>query len=230
MKCSIRLVLPVLLIAGFAMLFSACSPVGAGSNELTDESVTITDMGDHYAVTLDFTTGRSHKEIGTFYGYAIRAKVPNVESLIDSYIAETCYANAGYDTTLMLQMYQAVMKTNVANIEPHIPQDYRDEIDGMSVALCSSGATDGFNDGKLSINELYAINLILDVSKTMSCSAFSAFGAASATGKTISGRVLDWANGSTYQLNKLHAVVTIKNGSKSIALIGYLGYMAGFLS
>jgi hypothetical protein len=216
----------IALVAAFAALVAACSSGGGESGGDADDAVTIADKGDHYAVTLDFSTGLSHREIGRLYGKAILATVPNIESLIDSYIAETCYSMAGGDSSVAQNVYKAAVQTNVGNVKPQVPQDYRDEIDGMSV-LCGAGAADVLDDGKLSVNELYAINLILDVSKGMSCSAFSAFGAASATGKTVTGRVLDWNCGSRYQLNKLHAVVTIKNGPKSIALVGFLGYMAG---
>ena len=216
----------IALATAFVALFAACSSGSDEPDAVADGAVTIADKGDHYAVTLDFSTGHTHREIGRLYGEAILKAVPNIESIIDSYIAETCYYMAGYNPLTAQNVYLAAVQTNVGNVKPQVPQDYRDEIEGMSV-LCSAGTADVLNDGKLSVNELYAINLILDVSKGMSCSAFSAFGAASATGKTVTGRVLDWDSGEHYQLNKLHAVVTIKNGTKSIALVGFLGYMAG---
>lgn len=221
-----RIAFVTILVALLAACSSGGGDSGGDTDGDTDGAVTITDKGDHYAVTLDFSTGHSHREIGELYGEAIRKAVPDIESIIDSYIAETCYSNAGGNPAGAQLAYRAAIQNNVGNVKPQVPQDYRDEIDGMSV-LCSSGTTDGFDDGKLSVNELYAINLILDVSKGMSCSAFSAFGAASATRNTVTGRVLDWNAGLEHQLNKLHAVVTIKNGTKSIALVGFLGYMAG---
>jgi len=83
-------------------------------------------------------------------------------------------------------------------------------------------ASDKVSDGILSANEYWALQFLPELGQ-FSCSALSVSGSSSATGKTIVGRNLDWGRGSSYQLSQLHSVSVIKNGTKSLVSVGFLG-------
>lgn len=178
------------------------------------ESVSMINKGSHFEVVLDFTTGKSHFEIGKEYGAMILEAIPEYESLFDSYIAEIT-RNDKYHNRLL---------GRVMDIKPQIPKDYADEIEG--IASNFSGMNDNSRgDGKLSVDEFFLINLFPDVARSAQCSALSVFGQRSDTKETMTARILDWISGEKNQLSQMHAVVTYKNSEQSIMTIGYLGYM-----
>jgi len=182
--------------------------------------VSIVNHGNYYEATLNFTTGVSHYEMGQLLMQKILIAVPNFEQLLDSYMAEVIGS----------QNYYTVLLGRIADIRTQIPQEYRDEIDGMASQL-SGGSVDSIGDGKLSIDEFYGIQLVADVFRSTQCSGISVYGSRSATGNTITARLLDWYDGSNHQLSQIQSVTIIKNGSKSICSIGYLsimGILTGF--
>ena len=185
-----------------------------------DSTVSIVDHGNYYEATLNFTHGVSHYEMGRLLMQKILIAVPNYEQLLDSYIAEIIGS----------QNYYTVLLGRMENIKTQIPQDYKDEIDGMASQL-SGGNVDSMGDGKLSIDEFYGIQLVADVFRPTQCSGISVYGSRSATGNTMTARLLDWYDGSNHQLSQIQSVTIIKNGSKSICSIGYLsimGILTGF--
>lgn len=199
------------------LIFLIVNLVGCTNSKASDaskEPVSIINKGSHFEVVLDFTTGKSHFEMGEAYGAAILEAIPEYEALFDSYIAEM--TRNDQDLNFLLE--------RVNDIKPQINKDYVDEIEG--IASNFSGLTDNIRgDGKLSTDELFLINLFPDVARSAQCSALSVYGQRSATQETATARILDWISGEKNQLARIHAVVTYKNSEKSIMTIGYLGYM-----
>lgn len=208
-KISVFILVAVLTVS--ATFISFADQTGPSAPK---ETVTITDAGNYYEVSLDLRNGVSHREIGEEYASKILQAVPDYEALFDSYVAEAL----GSD-----DFYKVVLK-RVEDIKPQINKDYRDEIDGMGSKF-SGGDQDVRGDGKLSLDELYAINLFPDTARGTQCSALGVYGGRSETRHTLAERVLDWYSGSQNQLAKIQAVATFKNGKKSICSIGYLGFM-----
>jgi len=179
------------------------------------ENVFITDKNTYYDVILNFETGASHARIGEELGRKILKTVPRYEALMDSYLMEITQNN---------DAIYGVFLQRTKEILPQVPQEYRQEIEGMAVAF-SGGTVNAKGDGKLSLDELCLLNLLPDVARGCQCSAFGAFGPRTESKNTILERTLDWHDGSQNQAAQIHAVVTIKNGPKSICLIGYLGFV-----
>ncbi len=172
----------------------------------------ITDHGTYFGVTLDFT-GTTARQVGADYGQAIKAIMPDFEAQLDTFLADMLGSDAMF----------AALQHRVEAIKPQLDQSYRDEIEGIASAL-SGGATDKLGDGKLSLNELYMVNLNTDALRPTQCSFSSVWGQRSATRRTLSARILDWPDGPTFPMAKCQAVVHFINGPKSIYSIGYLGY------
>jgi hypothetical protein len=170
-------------------------------------------MNNHYYRVVIHVGDGSHYDTGREYAEQTLRAVPNWEEIVDSYIAE-----------LTDDFTYTIVLGRVADIKSRIPQDYKSEIDGFASVL--SGGTNNTRDDKhISKDELYLINLLPDVGRSTQCSAVSVFGDLSATGSTITGRILDWITGSDNQFPRLQAVVIIQNGSRSVCLIGALGFM-----
>lgn len=179
----------------------------------SNEIVSIINKETHYEVTLNMNNV-SHKALGEEYAKSIIRLIPDYESTIDSYLAEISSSDDKYNLFI----------TRTKDIKPQIPKSYCDEIEGM--AQCFSGNNSNIRgDGKLSLDEIYLLNLIPDVARGTQCSALSVYKGRSATKNTITGRILDWYQGSQNQLTKIQSVTTFKNGAKSICSIGYLGYL-----
>jgi len=177
-----------------------------------DSTVQIVNRGTYYEVTMDYTAGISHYDMGVMLGQKILIAKPDFEQLFDSYIAEIADDLSIYNT----------MINRVADIKPQIPREFQDEIDGMASQL-SGGNINSMGDNKLSKDELYTMQLLTDVYRATQCSGISVFGSRSATGNTMTARILDWYDGADHQLAQVQSVTSIHNGSKSIYSIGYLG-------
>jgi hypothetical protein len=169
---------------------------------------------------MDYTTATSHYDMGQLLMQKIVQALPNIEQLADSYLTEIVGNKSTFD----------VLVYRMAEIRPQISQEYLDEMYGMASQV-SGGDIDSLGDNKLSKNELYLMQLIPDVWRTTQCSGVSAFGSRSATSNTMTARVLDWYDGASHELAQFQSVTTIKNGDKSICMIGYLcvmGVITGF--
>lgn len=186
---------------------------------VAQNDVTITDRGTHYDVVLNLENGATHRQVGEQYGRLLREKVPDFEKQLDSYIAENC-------TSWII--HKAVMR-RVRLIKPQIPQEYRDEIEGIASQL-SGGDDDERGDGKISENELYLFNLLGDVARLYQCCAVGVYGDSSATGSPIVGRNFDWPDGKQNQLAKIQSVLTIKDGRRSTVTVGCLGFQGAVSS
>ena len=179
--------------------------------------VTIQKVNDtYYLVSLDLTS-TSHRELGRRYAEMIEIYMPDYEEISDSFLKdmvdELAKAGITFDD----------LKNRAFDLKQSLLQEYIDEIDGMSEVF--SYTTDLPGDGRLSQNELLLLQLVPDVMRPTMCSASAAFGSSSYTGNTIVGRNLDWYDFPETELSRLHAITVIKNGSKSITLIGSLGQL-----
>ncbi len=213
MKKKISLVFFVLL---FGCGLSIQTTTVWAAEKSSGEAVQLTDKGAYYEVVLDFGTGLSHKQIGQALGEKIRQKIPQYEALVDLYLLEITQGKE--------EVYQEFLRrANV--IKAQIDPDYRDEIEGMASKF-SGGAVNARGDKKLSRDEFFLLNLIPDAARGSMCSALGVFGPRSETKKTMVERTLDWPDGSQHQAANIQAVTTIKNGKKSVCLIGYLGFLA----
>ncbi len=196
-----------------------CSGSGGGSSP----AVIIQRNAGYYDVVLDHA-GRTHREVGRAYAEAIRATVPDYEARLDALI----YLQLDIVNAVLAEVQQptltiADLVRRARAIAANVPQDYVDEIQGMQEIY--GYATDA-EDGRLSANELLVVNLFPDVLRPGGCSASAAFGEASATGKTILGRNLDWFTATAEIAAPLSAVQTFKNGSKSSVNLTMLGMLS----
>ncbi|MBP7737005.1 MAG: hypothetical protein KA369_13590 [Spirochaetes bacterium] len=186
-------------------------------------TIIVNDSGvrKYYSVTLNYTVGRTPREIGTQYGWAIRRYIPDYELMLRSYLHELIEATKEIESWTVTY---AMIKTRIDAIRPQLPQAYRDEIEGFAETLSDVGydADDILDHTYLA----YTISLLPDVVRPFACNAFGVDASHSATGKSILYRTLEWEGGSANQLNKMHAIVKYINGSKTFYSIGYLGVMS----
>lgn len=165
--------------------------------------------GTFTKVIMDFNDS-SHKEMWALYIEKLLQIFPTLE--------------ADYDGRLVSSMDRETYNNRLGKLQylkPQVPKDYQDEIKGMASKF-SGGTNNILGDGKLSVDELYYISLYVDIIMARGCSAISVFGPASVTGKNMIARLVDW-----YPRTD-NAVFTIKNGDKSIVIIGrHLSIMAG---
>lgn len=194
------------------VIFVGCSNDTAKSKNI----VNIEEFDKHYEVTIDYSTEMSPRQVGEIYGAEMLDTVPDYESIIDAYLEE------------IIGPFMTVYLKRVEDIKPQIDQSYIDEIEGIASNFKKADKNE-LGDGLLSVDEFYILNLIPDISRGTQCSAISVYGEASSTGKTMSGRILDWYGGSENQIAKIQSVTTYLNEDKSICSIGYLGYI-GILS
>jgi len=185
--------------------------------------VEIRNMGNYYKVVLDFTRGTSHREIGEELGEKILMTVPGYEALLDSILMESAMKLAdGEESKLESCYYEILRRAN--DIKGQLNKDYRDEIEGMASRF-SGGNINIMGDNKISVDEVYALFLIPDIIRAANCSFLAVHGSRTANGKLLMAKLFDWDSGSRNQLSEIHAVTTIKQGNKSIFLIGLLGYL-----
>ena len=172
-------------------------------------TVNINWNGIFTKVIMDFNDS-THKEMWALYIEKLLQIFPTLE--------------ADYDGRLVSSMDRETYNNRLGKLQylkPQVPKDYQDEIKGMASKF-SGGTNNILGDGKLSVDELYYISLYVDIIMARGCSAISVFGPASVTGKNMIARLVDW-----YPRTD-NAVFTIKNGDKSIVIIGrHLSIMAG---
>ena len=198
----------IYIIVAALSFFAGCSPASVSP----EDTVTIVDKGTHFEVIIDYSSGKTHREIGEELGDKILQAVPNYEALVDSYLLD------------VIGNWYGRCIDRAKKIKPQINQDYIDEIEGIASRF--SGADENKpGDGKISVDECYVLNLIGDVARGTQCSALGVYGDRSKTGETMSARILDWPGGSENQIAQIQSVTTYKNGDKSVCSISYLGFV-----
>ncbi len=176
--------------------------------------VTIADSGTYYHVVCDLASAGSRHQMGLELGQQIAAAAPEFGTLVDSYLAERSGSNSTYNAWI----------ARMGDIWPQVPQEFRDEIDGMTEGVAAE-TMNVRGDGKLSRDEIRLLNLFPDCARTSQCAGLTVFGAGSASGSPMTARVLDWHSGNQNQLGQVQAATFIRNGSQSVCLVGHLGFM-----
>ncbi len=176
--------------------------------------VTIEDKGAYFSVAVDLSDpATTRQEAGQALGRAIKTALPDIESLMDSFLAGLCPNNEVY----------LLFLSRTASIWPQVPEPLQRELDGMASTLCST-TENILGDGKISRDELRMLNLSAEVMRTSQCSAVGVLPAASQSGKCTVARNLEWDNGDSYQASRLQAVTVYDlPGAQNFTLIGYLG-------
>ncbi len=176
-------------------------------------NVTIKKMDNYYQVAIDLNQNSNRYATGQAYMRSIIRAVPEYEQLVDSYL-NTIISG--------LQMTVSGLTARVENIKPNMNQDFIDEINGIASLFTATNSVMG--DGRLHKDEYWIGALLPDVVRLTACCALGVFGSASTNGNMI-GRNLEWYPGTENQMLKLHSVTIIKNGGKSICLMGSLGFL-----
>ncbi len=172
--------------------------------------------GTYFLVTIDFK-GLSHKDMGKKYGEKILKAMPEYPKVMDEMMKDQ------FDMLKQAGLTFETVKNRAVALEQSIQPEYRDEIEGMATLFPS--AKDEPGDGVFSRNEFLVWQFYADVVRPTQCSASAAFAGASATGKTIVGRNLDWYELKDNSLAKIHAVTLIHNGSNSVVFVNFLGQL-----
>jgi hypothetical protein len=166
------------------------------------QHVTIADSGTYYHVVCDLASAGSRHQMGLELGQQIAAAAPEFGTLVDSYLAERSGSNSTYNAWI----------ARMGDIWPQVPQEFRDEIDGMTEGVAAE-TMNVRGDGKLSRDEIRLLNLFPDCARTSQCAGLTVFGAGSASGSPMTARVLDCHSGNQNQLGQVQAATFIRNGS-----------------
>lgn len=199
----------LLLVTAAAILCATRFGAQAQPKGRIPGTVRINWNGTFTKVIMEFNDS-THKQMWALYIEKLLPLFPTLEADYDAWLA-TSMDRVTYHNRL----------EKLQNLKPQVPKEYQDEIKGMASKF-SGGTNNIQGDGKLSIDELYYLNLYIDIMMTGACSAISVFGPASVTGKNMIARLVDW-----YPRTD-NAVIIIKNRDKSIVIIGrLLSIMAG---
>lgn len=174
----------------------------------------------YYDVTLDEEKASPY-DAGIAYGKAIKEVFPDYCEVFEPYIWENIKA-AFPDVKDDFKPAEERMNKLFATVDDH----YKQEIQGIAkgLGLKSQGLVE---DGVLSAEEFTIIQMIPDCLRQESCSGLSMWGKKTETGDMLAVRCLEWILGSDMDMCKIHSVVHIINGEKSITNIGFLGLMDG---
>ncbi len=188
--------------------------------------VTIADRGRYHEVRIDYSQARrdgvSPYRIGREYGRKLVELGLPIEPLYDAFVAQTI--GVMLDTGAIQDPAQAFQAIEL--LKPQIPRRYRDEVEGVASQL-SGAQSDVPGDGRLSVNELYFLHLFQDIFRAQ-CSAVSVYGHRADRGRTTTAFLMDLFGREA--LGTFHAVTTIVDGDRSLAMIGFLGVVNATVS
>lgn len=171
---------------------------------------------DYYDVTLDYENG-SYEEVGAAYAETILMAYPEYASIMEPYLYENiklAFPNLQGDYSIVLD--------RINTLKSSLPIEYQKEMEHYARVI-SNGEQGLVENGILSYEEALLTQMIPDALRGTSCSAMSVWGEKSATGETITARILEWDLGSENQMCNVPCVVRMKNGEKSITGISVLG-------
>ena len=214
----------------FLLVFGAAAPAvteagaTAGGSVVTVGAVTMEKRPSYYFVTMDFTQGRSHRQVGEDYGRAMQQVYPDWEKDAYGYLFTAATGQGLWGNTL---------NKRLADIKPQLDQEYRDEIEGFASTL-----KDLPFEGLFSHEDLaFALNLMPDVVRTSACSGLGVWGERSSLGTNMVHRNLDWFGGLfdhpfPYTASVTRMIVadprkpaTDKRSIYQIGLLGHLGVL-----
>ncbi len=218
-----------LSISVFLISLSTCN-----CNKQKLSAVNIVQKKQYLEITMDYSTGITAQEMGVLLGKAYLEKIPMLPQMFDMLIARLAEDKKVQCSELIntaLEMIPHLQSTRILNQNG----TYLDEINGIGSVLVNADK-DICGDGKLSLNELYLVNLFLDVLggekyytpdkkrtklKAGACNGISIYGTQSETGGTLTGRILDWAD--AVAMCGMHTVTIIKYKKKTIVSVGFVG-------
>jgi hypothetical protein len=202
---------------GLVVALAGCGTAG------TSSPVTLRDTGGYYDVTIDLGAA-GHQEAGRALAREIQASLPGYEAAMDGLVyLQLGLVNHYLEETGQPPLSIGDVVRRARAILANVPQDYVDEIRGMQEIY---SLADDLPDGRLSANELLVMNLFPDVLRPFACSGSAAFGLATATGKTVVGRNLDWFSATAPGVTPFQAVMTFREGGRStvnVTMLGMLG-------
>jgi hypothetical protein len=195
------------IVAG--ILLAICSSFRVEAAQKTPGTVDVYWNGSFTEVQMQFNDS-TRTEMWALYTEKLLQLFPSLEADYDAWLSR------GMNTATYQERFEKLQY-----LKPQVPQEYREEIEGMASRL-SGGDDTTRGDGKLSIDEVYYVSLYVDIMMARGCSAIAVFGSASVTGTNMLARLVDWYP------RKDNAVFTINNGDKSMVNIGRrLSIMAG---
>ena len=214
--CVGKAFLPLLWISAMIVIVDPYAP----------QSFIFCTVGSSSAATLPIfyvdARGKDGTEIGNTLGNSVKARFPDIEQKIDAYLVQfigQIENQTGYPSQYLFNYY-AIPRINA--IMPNIEQKYKDEVNALGLHFVLSD-TDMLGDGYLSLNELWALQLITDIARETNCSGFGVFGDYSETGSPIVGRNLDWYT--TGDLRSLQAITVYLYENRALVNIGFAGYV-----
>ncbi|MCR4928498.1 MAG: hypothetical protein K5988_00720 [Lachnospiraceae bacterium] len=171
----------------------------------------------YFDVTLDEEKASAF-DAGRAYGEAINMIYPEFGSELEPYLFENI---RGAFPNLNGDNYKAV-EDRMHGLFDSLDDHYKDEIKGLAEGI-GTKSTGIVPDGILSTEELMLAQMVPDALRGTACSGLSLWGEKTATGDMIGVRCLEWSLGSERSMCKIHTVLHIKNGDKSITSFGFLG-------
>ena len=183
--------------------------------------VTIVDHGRYFDVRIDYAGARRHRlsprAIGREYGQKILALGLPIEPMYDAVVSQTI--SVMLDTGVIDEPEQAFAA--VRHIKRQVPARYRAELEGLASVIATAPRNE-LGDGRLSPGELDFLHLIQDTFRTQ-CSGVSVYGRRAARRETATAFLMDFFGREV--LGHLHAVTTISDGRRSLAMVGFLGIL-----
>ncbi len=180
----------------------------------SDGLCTIEKKTSYYEVTLNYENG-TPAQIGSAYAEAILEICPDYPVTIDGYIFELF-------GTLTDEYNTDIIEYGMTTLKNSLDQKYQEELDAYAEKM-SDGLHGIKSDGRISYEEAVIISMVPDLLRTTACSAITANGNKTESGKRISARLVEWFPGENRQLTGFHSVVHFKNGQNSITSVGLLG-------
>ena len=178
-------------------------------------SIKVTDA--YFDVTLDEEKATPF-EAGKAYGEAINMIYPEFASQLEPYLFENIH---GAFPNINKDDYTPV-EERMEGLFDSLDNHYKEEIKGLAAGL-GTKETGIYPDGILSTEELMLAQMVPDALRDTACSGLSLWGEKTKTGDMLAVRCLEWRLGSDYSMCRIHAVLNIKNGDKSITSFGFLG-------
>ncbi len=211
----------ILLIASSSLLLVRCGDLDlhVQDHHRDHDCVTLVTHDRYHEVRIDYEEARhaglSPYEVGEEYGRKVQDLGLPLASSYDAFLNQSL--GVMRDTGVLRDSAEAFRAVEL--LKQQIPSRYRSEIDGLASQL-SDAVTDLPGDGRLSVNELYLLHLFQDVFRTQ-CSAVSVYGRQARDRRTLTAFVMDLFGREA--LGRFHAVTTIVDEDRSVALVGFLG-------
>ena len=182
----------------------------------TDDGICNVKVYDcYFEVTLDETSCTPY-EAGVSYGKAVKIINPNIAEMMEPYIFENirmAFPDIGENYEPVLERMNSLFDS----IDPH----YQDEIKGLCDEIC--GDLHGIcQNGQISVEELTLMNMVPSALRPTSCSGLALWGSKTETGDMLVVRNLEWLLGSDNSMGRIHCILHIKNGEKTVTNIGFL--------